>query len=241
MSAIPRRAMVMAAGLGTRMRPLTNDRPKALVEVGGKTLLDHQLDRLAMAGVETSVVNVHHFADCMLAHLAKRSGQPKIVVSDESNELLETGGGLVTAAPLLGEDPFFVMNVDAVWLGHAAALSDLAHAFARQSDALGMLLLVRKENTLGLETAGDFHLHADGHVRRRGDDVSADYYYTGIQILHPALLRGRKVKPFSTNLLWDEALLQDRLFGLELDGFWMHVGDPESRDAAEAKLKEASG
>lgn len=238
---MPKRAMVMAAGLGTRMKPLTDDRPKALVEVGDKTLLDHQLDRLAVAGVEHAVVNVHHFADRMESHLADRKGAPDIIISDERAQLLETGGGLVKAAPMLGDDPFFVMNVDAVWLGHDHALHDLTSAFAEHKKALGMLLLARKENSLGLDTAGDFHLATDGTVQRRGDDPSADYYYTGIQILHPQLLRGRKAQPFSTNLLWDEALAQGCLFGLELDGFWMHVGDPDARIAAETKLKEVSG
>lgn len=237
---MPKRAMVMAAGLGTRMRPLTDDRPKALVDVGGRTLLDHQLDRLSDAGVEKAIVNVHHFADRMEAHLAARKGAPKIMISDERDCLLETGGGLVKAAPMLGDAPFFVMNVDPVWLGHDTALQDLARMFDRNPDALGVLLLVRKANTLGLATAGDFHLDADGRVRRRGDDPASDHYYTGIQILHPDLLGGYGMKPFSTNLMWDDALAQGRLYGLELDGFWMHVGDPEARAAAEAKLEEAA-
>lgn len=241
MKRFPHTAMVMAAGLGTRMQPLTHTRPKALIEVGGKALVDHQLDRLQAAHVETTVVNVHHFADLMEAHLVKRSIAPKIRISDERAQLLETGGGLVHAAPMLGTDPFYVMNVDAVWLGHEQALNDLATALNRHDDALGILLLVRKENTLGLHTPGDFHLDEDGRIRRRSDDDFAPLYYTGTQILSPELLRGYKAEPFSTNLMWNEALSQGRLYGLELDGFWMHVGDPESRAAAEARLKAGPG
>ena len=240
MSDAPQRAMVMAAGLGTRMRPLTDDRCKALVELGGKTLIDWMLDRLAEAGVEDAVVNVHHFADRLESHLKPRTA-PAITISDEREQLLETGGGLAKAAPLLGDQPIFVANIDSVWRedGGESELGKLARVFdPERMDAL--LLITPLENTLGFDGSGDFFRHEDGQLERRGDRPSAPYAYTGVQILHPRVLEGLPVEPFSTNLIWNTALEAGRLYGCVMDAFWMHVGDPEARDQAENRLRSFS-
>jgi MurNAc alpha-1-phosphate uridylyltransferase len=230
-------AMVMAAGLGTRMRPLTDDRPKALVEVAGKPLIDHLLDRLADDGVDRAVVNVHHFADRMEAHLRERA-RPNVAISDERGLLLETGGGLVKAAPLLGSDPVFVVNIDSLWVEDSGTPSALAALRASWDPARMdmLLLLARMDRLLGFHGAGDFHLEPDGRLRRRAPDPRAPYAFMGVQIIDPAILVGRAVEPFSTNRLWDEALARGRLCGVVLEGEWMHVGDPEAVKAAEARL-----
>jgi len=218
------------------MRPLTDTRPKALVELAGQTLLDHQLARLQAVGVAQAVVNVHHFADQIEAHLAARSAAPKITISDEREQLLETGGGLIRAAKHLGTEPFYVMNVDAIWSGHPQVLQDLAKRISQPADPFAVLLLARRDRCLGLDTAGDFHMDRSGRLTRRAKDEVSDYYYSGVQIMAPSLLDGFAEEKFSTNLLWDKALAQDRLFGLELDGFWMHVGDLASLQLAENYL-----
>jgi N-acetyl-alpha-D-muramate 1-phosphate uridylyltransferase len=237
----PSRAMVMAAGLGTRMRPLTDDRPKALVEVGGRALADWTLDALARAGVSDAVVNIHHFADRMCAHLANRHGAPRIHISDETDQLLETGGGLVKAAALLGADPVFVANIDAFWVDESGAeLARLADGFdARVMDF--RLLLARKGNLLGLEGAGDFAMLEGGRLVRfaHAPDGAEPLFYAGVQIMHPRVLAGWPCEPFSTNRIWDKALSAGRITGQVMDAFWMHVGDPNARDAAENRL--ASG
>lgn len=228
--------MALAAGLGTRMRPLTLTRPKALVEVGGKALLDHVLDRFAASGVETVVVNIHHFADQMRLHLARRTGLPDIVISDETDLVLETGGGLVKARPLLGEDPVVVSNIDAIWAEpETSELDRLFAAFdAQRMDAL--LLLAPVGNTLGFQGAGDFFHEADGRVKRRGDADSAPFVYAGTQILNPSVIDGYREEPFSLNRIWDDLLAKGRVHGHVMSAFWMHVGDPEARDAAEQRL-----
>ena len=180
----PKTAMVLAAGLGTRMRPLTDDRPKALVEVAGRALIDHVLDRLADAGVETAVVNVHWFADRLEAYLAARGRGPRIVISDERAELLETGGGLKKAHPLLGDDPVFVANIDSVWIDRGDALADLVRLWnPEKMDAA--LLLARREGSIGFEGDGDFFLAEDGRLTFRGDAPSAPFAYMGVHITHP--------------------------------------------------------
>ena len=175
--------MVLAAGLGTRMRPLTNDRPKALVEVGGRALIDHVLDRLAQAGVQKAVVNVHWFADRLEAHLADRAA-PRITISDERAELLETGGGLKKARPLLGDDPVFVANIDSVWIDRGEALAELARLWdPSRMDAA--LLLARREGSIGFEGDGDFFRAEDGRLTFRGDASSAPFAYMGVHITRP--------------------------------------------------------
>jgi N-acetyl-alpha-D-muramate 1-phosphate uridylyltransferase len=228
--------MVFAAGLGTRMRPLTNDRPKALVEVAGKALIDWGLDRLAGAGVETAVVNVHHFAERLEAHLAARTGAPAIVISDERDVLLETGGGLVRALPKLGDVPLFTLNADTIWREDGpSALGALADAFdPERMDAI--LLLAPRLGSVGYAGAGDFHRGADGALTRRGDDSTADWVYAGAQVIHPRALKHLKEERFSLNRVWDGLMERGRLFGMPLNGLWLHVGDPAARDAAETAL-----
>ena len=236
------RAMVMAAGLGTRMRPLTHDRCKALVEVAGRALIDWTLDHLDAAGVETAVVNVHHFADALDAHLAARRSGPDIVISDEREARLETGGGLVKAAPMLGEAPVYVANIDAVWVDRRDGPGELER-LAAGFDAERMdfqLLLAPMQRTLGFHGAGDFTREADGQLARRGAAKSAPFAYAGVQVLHPRVLKGRQAAPFSTNVLWDEALARGRVFGTEMNAFWMHVGDPAARAAAQNRLSSTS-
>jgi MurNAc alpha-1-phosphate uridylyltransferase len=232
----PATAMVMAAGLGTRMRPLTHDRCKALVDVGGRALIDWMLDKLAAAGVERAVVNVHHFADALEDHLAARR-TPRVVISDERAQLMDTGGGLVQARPHLGSDPIFVANIDALWVDRdVGELDRLAAGF--DPDAMDFrLLLSPMDHNLGFPGPGDFRLKADGRLVRRGDRPSAPYAYAGVQVMRPQLLDGVAAEPFSTNRLWDQALAKGRLFGAPMDAFWMHVGDPDARDAAQNRLK----
>lgn len=231
----PRVAMVMAAGLGLRMRPLTLDRPKALIEVGGKALIDHILDRLEAAGVERAVVNVHHLADAIEQHLAART-RPQIVISDERSVLLGTGGGIKKALPLLGDAPFFLVNSDTVWLdGVKSNVARLADAFDPQAmDAL--LLLAPTAGSIGYAGRGDFAMLADGRVRRRGEGEVVPFVYAGAAILTPSLFAGAPDGAFPLTTLFDRAGAAGRLFGLRLEGVWMHVGTPEAVAAAEAAL-----
>ena len=234
-SPIPRRAMVLAAGLGTRMRPLTDTKPKPLVAVGGKALIDHVLDRLAAACVDTAVVNVHHFADQVERHLAARQA-PKILISDERGTLLDTGGGVVTALPLLGAAPFFHLNADTIWLdGVKPNLVRLAEGF----DAAGMdalLLLAATSSSVGYGGRGDFVMAPDGRLSRRREREVAPFVYAGVAIFSPALFAGAPPGAFSLNLLFDRATDAGRLYGLRLDGVWMHVGTPDAIAAAEAAI-----
>jgi N-acetyl-alpha-D-muramate 1-phosphate uridylyltransferase len=232
----PKTAMVLAAGLGTRMRPLTNDRPKALIEVGGRVLIDHMLDRLADAGVERAVVNVHAFADRLEAHLAARAAAPVIVISDERAELLETGGGLKQARPLLGDAPIYTANIDAVWREHGTPALD---ALARGFDPVRMdacLLVTPTESALGFDGPGDFFMAADGRLTFRGDAANAPYAFAGVQVFKPELVDGEAARVFSTSGIWRRLAAEGRLYGVVLDGEWMHVGDPEARAAAELRL-----
>ncbi len=234
----PKTAMVLAAGLGTRMRPLTNDRPKALVEVGGRALIDHVLDRLVEAGVETAVVNVHWFAARLEAHLAQRT-DVRILISDEREQLLETGGGLKKARPLLGDAPVFVANIDSVWIDRGQALSDLVDLWNPDTmDAA--LLLARREGSIGFNGAGDFFLGQDRVLRFRGEAAEAPYAYMGVHITRPDYADAGPDGAFSLSPLWRASAVSGRLSGCVLDGDWMHVGDPKARDEAEAKLKTGS-
>jgi MurNAc alpha-1-phosphate uridylyltransferase len=227
-------AMVLAAGLGTRMRPLTNDRPKPLVEVGGKALIDHTLDRLAEAGIARAVVNVHYFADAVAAHLAHRTA-PAIALSDERALLLETGGGLVHAQDLL-PDPFFCVNSDNIWLdGPASAFEDLSAAWNPAAmDAL--LLLVSHSGACNFAGKGDFHMDGRGVLSRRRSGRIAPFIFTGIQLVSKRLLRDAPSGPFSTNVLWDRALAEGRLRGTTFTGQWFEVGTPEAIGPTEQAL-----
>ena len=229
--------MVLAAGLGTRMRPLTDDRPKALVEVGGRALIDHVLDRLGDAGVERAVVNVHWFADLLEAHLASRGRGPRIEISDERAELLETGGGLKKAHPLLGDEPVFVANIDSVWTDGGKA--DWAAELVRLWDPTKMdacLLLAKREGSIGFEGDGDFFLGDDDRLTFRGEAASAPFAYMGVHITRPDYADGGPDGPFSLSPLWRASAAAGRLYGCVLDGDWMHVGDPQARDEAEVRL-----
>lgn len=235
----PETAFILAAGLGTRMRPLTNDRPKALVEVGGRTLIDHMLDRLHAAGARRFVVNVHAFADRLEAHLKGRRDLD-IVISDEREALLETGGGLKKARPYLGEDPIWVANIDSVWLETApdgTAMTALCDLWDPETmDAA--LLLAPMERTTGFDGAGDFFI--DGHDRLsfRNAAATAPLNYMGVHITRPQIVDGVPEAAFSLAKVWRELAPQGRIAGCVMDGDWMHVGDPAARDIAEAKLSE---
>jgi N-acetyl-alpha-D-muramate 1-phosphate uridylyltransferase len=239
MSAVPKTAMLLAAGLGTRMRPLTDVLPKPLVPIGGRTLADRALDRLEAAGVETVVVNVHHFAEKMQAHLAART-RPRIVISDERERLLESGGGIVKALPLLGAEPFFVVNADSIWIeGVRPNLRRLAAAFdpARMD---GILLLALLVASTGYDASGDFALDPLGRLRRRREREITPFAYAGAAILKPELFSGLAADPFSLNRVFDRALESERLYGIRLEGFWMHVGTPTSIASAEAAIAESA-
>lgn len=238
----PTTAMVLAAGLGTRMRPLTDDRPKALVEVAGQALIDHVLRRLGESGVDRAVVNVHWFAERLESHLAARAEGPEILISDERAELLETGGGLKKAAPLLGTDPVFVANIDSVWTDNSApgdtALNQLARMW-NPSIMDAVLLLARREGSIGFEGGGDFFLAGDGRLTFRGEAAEAPFAYMGVHICRPGYVADGPEGPFSLSGFWRRSAAAGRLYGCVLDGDWMHVGDPQARDAAEAKLAGA--
>ena len=230
-------AMVLAAGHGTRMRPLTNDRAKAMVEVGGKPLIDHMLDRLTEAGVERAVVNVHAHADHLEAHLKTRKTGPEIIISDEREALLETGGGMVKALPFLGEDPVLACNIDAIWTeDDAPIITSLMNRW--NADIMeDLLLLAPIERTLGYHGKGDFLFAHDGRLERRGEREAAPYVYAGVQITRLDRLAKEPIEPFSRNRIWNQTLEAGTIFGHPMDGFWMHVGDPKARDEAEAILQ----
>jgi N-acetyl-alpha-D-muramate 1-phosphate uridylyltransferase len=231
-------AMVLAAGLGTRMRPHNGQIPKPLVEVGGKALIDHVLDRLAQAGVERTVVNVHYLADRIEQHLRPRK-HPLIIISDEREALLDTGGGVVKALPLLGDAPFFHINSDTIWIDSVRPnLKRLAAAFDQgKMDAL--LLLAPTATSIGYSGRGDFAMAADGSLVRRGEREVVPFVYAGAAIFAPKLFAGAPAGPFSLTKLFDRAVEAERLFGLRLEGVWMHVGTPEAVAAAEAAILES--
>lgn len=227
--------MVLAAGLGTRMRPLTNERPKPLIPCGDKTLLDWNLDALAQAGVEEAFINVHYLPDQIIAHVAGRT-MPKMRVSDERDGILDSGGGIGRVVPQFGEAPFFSLNADTIWLdGPRSNLERLAEAFdPARMDVL--LLLASSVTTIGWGNRGDFFLDQEGRLRRPAKNEVAPFAYTGAAILKPQLFAGRHAI-FSLNAIFNEAQEAGRLFGLRLDGVFMHVGTPEALAEAEAALK----
>jgi len=231
----PDRAMVLAAGLGTRMRPFNGQTPKPLVRVGGKALIDYALDRLADQGVERAVVNVHYLADQIERHLASRV-RPQIIISDERSELLGTAGGVIKALPQLGERPFFHVNSDTIWIdGVQPNLSRLAEIFdPGRMDAL--LLLAPTASSLGYEGRGDFSMAPDGRLTQRGEREIVPFVYAGAAILTPAFLAGARPVASSMSPFFTRAAEAGRLFGLRLEGLWMHVGTPEAVRAAEAAI-----
>ncbi|MEO0784900.1 MAG: nucleotidyltransferase family protein [Pseudomonadota bacterium] len=236
MTAMPHTAFIMAAGLGTRMRPLTNTTPKPLIKVAGRSIIDRLLDALVAAGVGRAIVNVHWLADQMETHLAGRT-DIEIIISDERDELLETGGGLAKARPLLGEDPVFIVNADVLWSpGDAAPLAALAEAY--DPGAMDeLLLLADLGRCLGFPGAGDFFRSDDGALARRGDAPSAPWAYAGVRIANPQTFHDLPVEKFSANRLWEPMIAARRLHGLPLNGFWLHIGDPGALADAEMWLR----
>jgi MurNAc alpha-1-phosphate uridylyltransferase len=229
--------MVLAAGFGTRMRPIANNLPKPLVKLAGRPLLDHVLDRLAEAEIKRAVVNVHYCADQIEAHLAGRR-VPQIQISDERGAILETGGGVRKALPLLGNAPFLVHNSDSVWMeGARSNLRTLVSAWQPERMS-ALLLLAPRDSSIGFEGRGDFHMDASNRLSWRGDADTAHYVFAGVSVLKPQLFEGTTDDAFSLTKIFDKAMVQNELFGLVLDGTWMHVGTPGALMEAESLLHE---
>ncbi len=231
----PKKAMVLAAGLGLRLRPITDATPKPLVQVGDKTLLDHSLDQLVAAGVECAVVNTHYLAEQIEDHLQSRSDL-EIIISSEAKELLETGGGIAQALDHFGDEPFYVMNADILCLdGPSRTLARLAEAW--NDDEMDALLLLHwTVEAYGYTGRGDFEVDPLGKLERREERTISPYLFTGIQILHSRLFEGAPDGPFSMNVLFDEAIEADRLSGIVHDGEWFHIGTPEGLDEADTYM-----
>lgn len=223
----PTTAMVLAAGLGTRMRPLTDETAKPLLPVGGKALIDHLLDHLVAGGVQRAIVNVHWCADQVEAHLSARQDL-EIVISDERDQVLETGGGLAKARPLLGDEPIFVANTDAFW---APSGPEPLQALTSKFDPDKMdefLLLADTGRCIGFHGAGDFFCSENGTLSRRGEATRAPWAFAGLRIVKPQLYDDQPIEPFSANRIWNTLLPEGRIHGLPLDRFWLHVGDPQA-------------
>lgn len=233
----PTRAMIMAAGLGTRMRPLTNTMPKPLVQVGGKALIDHAIDRLVAAGVQTIIVNLHYKAELIRQHLAPRN-DVEIVYSDETDGLLGTGGGVAKALQHFGGEPFFIHNSDTIWIeGYGAALERMKERWDPESmDAL--LLISALINSIGYEGIGDFMMDATGRLTRVPPGRVSPFAFPGVQIVHPRLFENAPKGGFSTNVLWDRSIEKERLYGVRLDGLWIHVGTPQAVAEADELLAD---
>src|SRR3984893_12003198 len=237
-SFLPAKAMVFAAGLGTRMRPLTERAPKPLIAVAAKPLIDHALDRFAQAGVETAIVNVHYLAGQIEAHLAARE-TPKILISDEREKLLDQGGGIAKVLPWLGPKPFFLANTDAFWVeGPTDNLRRLAAAWDPERMDI-LLLVVAAAASLGVDMPGDFNMAPDGRLTRRPEREIAPFVYTGTAIVKPGLFEAETREIFPLVPFFFEAATKGRLFGQRLDGLWLHVGTPQAIEEAERKLARA--
>ena len=238
MAVHPTKAMVLAAGLGVRMRPLTDNIPKPLVRVAGQPLLDHVLDKLGNAGVTEAVVNVHYLPDQIIEH-TKRRTRPRVLISDERDQVLGTGGGVVKALPLLGEAPFFHVNSDTMWIdGVRSNLARLAETF--DPDGMDILLLMAPTtSSIGYGGRGDYAMLPDGALRKRSEHQVVPLVYTGAAIMSPSLFAGAPKGEFSLTKVFDRANEQERLFGLRLDGVWMHVGTPDAIHAAEEAFLES--
>ena len=237
----PDTAFVLAAGLGSRMRPLTDKFPKPMVRLGGRPLIDHVLDRLGAAGIARAVVNLHYKPAPLVRHLASRN-QPRIELSDETDALLDTGGGVTRALAMLGPAPFVIHNSDTVWLepkagsGNANLERLIATWDAGRMDSL--LLLADRAASIGYDGHGDFHLAADGTLRRRSKSETSPHVFAGVSIAHPAMFEDAPKGAYSLNLLWDRAIARGRLHGIVLDGLWMHVGTPEALIEAEERIAD---
>ncbi|MEM1038114.1 MAG: nucleotidyltransferase family protein [Pseudomonadota bacterium] len=228
-------AVVLSAGLGTRMQPLTLTRPKPLISVAGKTLLDHALDALDSANITHAVVNVHYLADQIVNHVAGRTA-PKVTISDERSRILDSGGGVAQAQTHLDPKPFFVLNADSFWLDrHPQALPRMIAKFdPTQMDML--MLLARHEDSVGFAGAGDFFMDDTGRLTRRGSAPAAPCNYAGAVLMRPGLFDDWSGEPFSLNRTFDHAIARGRLHGLWLDGLWLHVGTPEAIGDAETAI-----
>jgi MurNAc alpha-1-phosphate uridylyltransferase len=231
--------MVLAAGLGKRLRPLTVTTPKPLIEVGGRALIDHALDALDRAGVETVVVNVHYLADQMNSHLARRR-RPAIVISDERRGLLDTGGGVLRGLPELGGEPFYLLNSDSFWIEGARPNLDWLAAAWRDDAMDGLLLVASTVRAVGYHGRGDFRMDPNGRLVRRAERDVAPFAYAGAAILHPRLFANAPEGKFSLNLLFDGAMEAGRLYGVRLDGLWLHIGSPESVGEAELTIADSA-
>jgi N-acetyl-alpha-D-muramate 1-phosphate uridylyltransferase len=236
-------AMVLAAGLGTRMRPITLSIPKPLVAIDGIPMLDHALNRLRDVSVNHAVVNVHYLAEQIIEHVASRQ-TPAITVSDERGLLLETGGGIKKALPLLGENPFWLMNSDSLWIDrlaedmNASALSEMKQVWDPQHMDI-VLLLASRTTSMGYDGRGDFDRAPSGHLSRRIPEHDAPFVYAGAAILKPELFIDTPKGAFSLNLLFDRAIAANRLYGHVLDGEWLHVGTPEAIGEAEKRIEKS--
>ena len=232
---MPAAAMVFSAGLGTRMRPITDACPKPLVRVGGRALMDYTLDALAQAGVERAIVNVHWLAEQIESHMAARQ-HPRIIVSDERAKLLDQGGGIVKALPQLGPDPFFICNTDAFWIeGPRSNLRAMADAW--DPDKMDVLLLVAATaKSVGVDWPGDFNMAPDGRLTQRAEGQVAPFVYSGFGIVKPDLFAGQTREVFRLAPIFFEAAARGRLYGVRLDGLWLHVGTPEAIADAEAAI-----
>jgi N-acetyl-alpha-D-muramate 1-phosphate uridylyltransferase len=235
----PKRAMVLAAGLGKRMRPITATTPKPLIEVAGRALIDHGLDRLERAGVDQAVVNVHYLADLVSVHVGQRR-RPAIVVSDERQSLLDTGGGVAKALPQLGPAPFYVLNSDSFWIEGARPNLDWLSSGWRDSDMDALLLVASTVRTIGYSGRGDFRMDPAGRLVRRGEREVVPFVYAGAAILHPRLFADAPRDAFSLNLLFDRAIEAGRLFGVRLDGLWLHIGTPDAIGEAELTIADSA-
>jgi MurNAc alpha-1-phosphate uridylyltransferase len=236
MAVRPHIAMVLAAGFGVRMRPITDRMPKPLVSVGGKPLLDHVLDKLADAGVDCAIVNVHHLPDQIIAHVAQRRC-PKVIISDEREQILGTGGAVVKALPLLGSEPFFHLNADTMWIdGVRSNLARLADAF--DPEMMDILLLMAPTTlSIGYKGSGDYAMAPDGTLKKRRESQVVPFVYAGAAIMRPELFASAPRGAFELpRAIFDKAEEQGRLFGLRLEGVWMHVGTPDAIAAAERAI-----
>ena len=245
MTNMPKNAMVFAAGLGTRMRPITDTLPKPLVKVAGRTMLDHMLDRLAEAGVEQAIVNVHHLPDMIERALERRMrdgrAHPRIVVSDERAKLLDQGGGIRKVLPLLGAAPFFICNTDALWLeGPRPALTALADSW-RPAEMDVLLLVAATTTSVGVDWPGDFLMTPDGRLIKRAERETAPFVYAGVGIVKPQLFEAAREDVFRLAPYFFAAAEMGRLFGVRLSGAWLHVGAPPAIEEAERAIARSTG
>lgn len=236
----PTTAFVAAAGIGKRMRPLSATTPKPLIEISGKSLIDYGLDALADAGTRTAVVNIHYIADLLEVHVNRRT-EPQIIISDERDDLLETGGGTLKALPHLGDGAFFYLNADSIWIeGVKPNFTHLADTWDDERMD-GLLLLSSTVTAVGFDGPGDFTMEPDGRLKRRRENIVSPYAYASAAILHPRLFEGAPQGKFSLNVLFDRAIEAGRLYGAQMDGIWLHVGTPQAIEKAERAMKNVLG